>query len=79
MLTTSRMRRQSRKCPTRIKFIQTFVAFVGSQASDTNLGSGRRFMMDLLVGSLMADGGLESSLQTAIKVEIQDMEDARVS
>lgn len=36
-------------------------------------------MMDLLVGSLMADGGLESSLQTAIKVEIQDMEDARVS
>lgn len=32
--------------------------------------------MDLLVGSLMADGGLESSLQTAIKVEIQDIEDA---
>ncbi|XP_042145750.1 E3 ubiquitin-protein ligase HERC2 isoform X2 [Ixodes scapularis] len=61
----------------RARALSVLLLSSGSQASDTNLGSGRRFMMDLLVGSLMADGGLESSLQTAIKVEIQDMEDAR--
>ncbi|XP_022244118.1 E3 ubiquitin-protein ligase HERC2-like isoform X2 [Limulus polyphemus] len=38
---------------------------------------GRTFMTDLLVGSLMADGGLESSLFTAVKVEIQEIEDLR--
>ncbi|XP_054929802.1 E3 ubiquitin-protein ligase HERC2 isoform X6 [Dermacentor andersoni] len=48
----------------------------GSQGSEAGLSPGKRFMTDLLVGSLMADGGLESSLQTAIKVEIQDIEDA---
>ncbi|XP_070553640.1 E3 ubiquitin-protein ligase HERC2-like isoform X2 [Ptychodera flava] len=35
---------------------------------------GRRFMMDLLVSSLMADGGLESALQAAIKTEVKDIE-----
>ncbi|XP_023218340.1 E3 ubiquitin-protein ligase HERC2-like isoform X1 [Centruroides sculpturatus] len=34
-------------------------------------------MTELLVGSLMADGGLESSLLAAIKVEIQEMEEIR--
>lgn len=48
----------------------------GSQGAEANPAPGKRFMTDLLVGSLMADGGLESSLQTAIKVEIQDIEDA---
>lgn len=32
---------------------------------------GRRFMIDLLVSSLMADGGLESALNAAITAEIQ--------
>lgn len=36
-----------------------------------NVSPGRRFMIDLLVGSLMADGGLESALNTAITAEIQ--------
>ncbi|KAH6936919.1 hypothetical protein HPB50_024082 [Hyalomma asiaticum] len=46
------------------------------QGAESGSTPGKRFMTDLLVGSLMADGGLESSLQTAIKVEIQDIEDA---
>lgn len=36
-----------------------------------NVSPGRRFMIDLLVGSLMADGGLESALNAAITAEIQ--------
>ena len=32
-------------------------------------------MTDLLVTSLMADGGLKLSLQAAIKVEIKELED----
>ncbi|XP_077868707.1 E3 ubiquitin-protein ligase HERC2-like [Saccoglossus kowalevskii] len=35
---------------------------------------GRRFMMDLLVSSLMADGGLESALRAAIKTEVKDID-----
>ena len=31
------------------------------------MSSGRRFMIDLLVSSLMADGGLEMALTAAIK------------
>lgn len=61
----------------RARALSVLLLSSGSQASDTNQTSGRRFMMDLLVGSLMAYGGLESSLQTAIKVEIQDIDDTR--
>ena len=32
-------------------------------------------MTDLLVSSLMADGGLEAALVAAIKVEVRDMDD----
>lgn len=39
--------------------------------NDVNVSPGRRFMIDLLVGSLMADGGLESALNAAITAEIQ--------
>ncbi|XP_050652160.1 E3 ubiquitin-protein ligase HERC2-like isoform X7 [Macaca thibetana thibetana] len=42
--------------------------------NDVNISPGRRFMIDLLVGSLMADGGLESALHAAITAEIQDIE-----
>ncbi|XP_031814951.1 E3 ubiquitin-protein ligase HERC2 isoform X4 [Sarcophilus harrisii] len=42
--------------------------------NDMNVSPGRRFMIDLLVGSLMADGGLESALNAAITAEIQDIE-----
>uniref|UniRef100_A0A8C0VK07 E3 ubiquitin-protein ligase HERC2 n=1 Tax=Cyanistes caeruleus TaxID=156563 RepID=A0A8C0VK07_CYACU len=39
--------------------------------NEMNVSPGRRFMIDLLVGSLMADGGLESALNAAITAEIQ--------
>uniref|UniRef100_A0A8C6IVD5 HECT-type E3 ubiquitin transferase n=1 Tax=Melopsittacus undulatus TaxID=13146 RepID=A0A8C6IVD5_MELUD len=42
--------------------------------NEMNVSPGRRFMIDLLVGSLMADGGLESALNAAITAEIQDIE-----
>jgi len=36
-----------------------------------SVSPGRRFMIDLLVSSLMADGGLESALNAAVTAEIQ--------
>lgn len=39
---------------------------------------GRKFMTDLLVNSLMAEGVLESALCAAIKVEIQEMDELKV-
>jgi hypothetical protein len=42
------------------------------------LSPGQRFMTDLLVSSLMADGGLESALDNAIKKETQKIEDMDV-
>ncbi|GIY59956.1 e3 ubiquitin-protein ligase HERC2, partial [Caerostris darwini] len=44
----------------------------GSQNSNGN--SGCAFMIDLLVHSLMADGGLESALSTAVKIELDEIE-----
>nr|XP_032812660.1 E3 ubiquitin-protein ligase HERC2 isoform X4 [Petromyzon marinus] len=38
---------------------------------DVGMSPGRRFMTDLLVGSLMADGGLECALNAAIAAELQ--------
>ncbi|XP_078045783.1 E3 ubiquitin-protein ligase HERC2 [Augochlora pura] len=37
--------------------------------------NGQRFMADLLVSSLMADGGLELALKTAIKAETSELSD----
>ncbi|XP_039600637.1 E3 ubiquitin-protein ligase HERC2 isoform X1 [Polypterus senegalus] len=42
--------------------------------NENGISPGRRFMIDLLVSSLMADGGLESALNAAITAEIQDIE-----
>uniref|UniRef100_UPI00358FCF6D E3 ubiquitin-protein ligase HERC2 n=1 Tax=Myxine glutinosa TaxID=7769 RepID=UPI00358FCF6D len=42
--------------------------------SDGRPNAGHRFMTDLLVSSLMADGGLESALHAAIVAEVQDIE-----
>lgn len=46
--------------------------------NEVNVSPGRRFMIDLLVGSLMADGGLESALNAAITAEIQVRPQGRV-
>ncbi|KAA0712569.1 E3 ubiquitin-protein ligase HERC2 [Triplophysa tibetana] len=45
-----------------------------ASANEMSVSPGRRFMIDLLVSSLMADGGLESALNAAITAEIQDIE-----
>lgn len=47
-----------------------FCVFLAS-ANEMSVSPGRRFMIDLLVSSLMADGGLESALNAAITAEIQ--------
>uniref|UniRef100_A0A3Q2Y7Y6 E3 ubiquitin-protein ligase HERC2 n=1 Tax=Hippocampus comes TaxID=109280 RepID=A0A3Q2Y7Y6_HIPCM len=45
-----------------------------TSGNERSVTPGRRFMIDLLVSSLMADGGLESALKAAIAAEIQDIE-----
>ena len=42
------------------------------------LSSGQRFMTDLLVSSLMADGGLETALNYTFRRETLDMEELKV-
>ena len=42
------------------------------------MSSGQRFMTDLLVTSLMADGGLETALNMAIKSEVKSMDQSKV-
>lgn len=53
-----------------------FSPVVGHDASI--MSPGQRFMTDLLVSSLMADGGLESALEAAIKNEISEIEGKKV-
>lgn len=45
--------------------------FFPASGNEMSVSPGRRFMIDLLVSSLMADGGLESALNAAITAEIQ--------
>ncbi|RZF37934.1 hypothetical protein LSTR_LSTR005434, partial [Laodelphax striatellus] len=45
----------------------------GTEWDASNMSQGHHFMTDLLVSSLMADGGLESSLEAAIKGEMADL------
>ena len=42
------------------------------------MSPGQRFMTDLLVGSLMADGGLEATLDASIKIEMRDIEERMI-
>jgi E3 ubiquitin-protein ligase HERC2 len=47
----------------------TFLCFfIGSDPSA--ISAGHRFMTDLLVSSLMADGGLETALKAAFKGQV---------
>lgn len=47
------------------------ILFFPASGNEMSVSPGRRFMIDLLVSSLMADGGLESALNAAITAEIQ--------
>lgn len=42
------------------------------------MSAGQRFMTDLLVSSLMADGGLEFAMEAAIKKETEVFESKKV-
>lgn len=52
----------------------SILVFKGLQPS--SVSHGHRFMTDLLVWSLMADGGLETALYEALRVEIAELADA---
>ncbi|XP_078115961.1 E3 ubiquitin-protein ligase HERC2 isoform X3 [Sander vitreus] len=62
--------------PTAEERARTLSSLLPNAASgnEMSVSPGRRFMIDLLVSSLMADGGLESALNAAITAEIQDIE-----
>ncbi|XP_012287916.1 E3 ubiquitin-protein ligase HERC2 [Orussus abietinus] len=63
--------------PTANERAKTLSSFLPNSSSleQSNTNKGQRFMADLLVSSLMADGGLEFALKTAIKAEVIDISD----
>lgn len=54
-----------------VEMLKTFFSPHPASGNEMSVSPGRRFMIDLLVSSLMADGGLESALNAAITAEIQ--------
>ncbi|KAG2457008.1 HERC2 ligase, partial [Polypterus senegalus] len=60
--------------PTAEERARALSALLPNAGNENGISPGRRFMIDLLVSSLMADGGLESALNAAITAEIQDIE-----
>lgn len=58
----------------RAKALSSLLPSIGLEVTN-GVSQGQRFMMDLLVSSLMADGGLESALASAIQSEITDPHD----
>lgn len=58
----------------RAKTLSSLLPSTGMEASAVSVG--QRFMTDLLVSSLMADGGLENALQGAIQMELAELAEA---
>ncbi|CAD6227584.1 GSCOCG00001264001-RA-CDS [Cotesia congregata] len=65
--------------PTANERAKTLSGFLPNSNSVEQLSAnkGQQFMADLLVSSLMADGGLEHALKAAIKAEIADISDEK--
>lgn len=65
--------------PTANERAKTLSGFLPNSNSleQPNTNKGQQFMADLLVSSLMADGGLEHALKAAIMAEIVDISDER--
>ncbi|XP_015429351.1 PREDICTED: LOW QUALITY PROTEIN: E3 ubiquitin-protein ligase HERC2 [Dufourea novaeangliae] len=62
----------------RAKTLSSFLSKSNGNTEDGNgTENGQRFMADLLVSSLMADGGLELALRTAIKAEMSELCDEK--
>lgn len=63
--------------PTANERAQTLSSLLPNAALEpTQISCGHRFMTDLLVWSLMVDGGLETALLEALRVEIAELADA---
>ncbi|KAK0097381.1 hypothetical protein PV326_002182 [Microctonus aethiopoides] len=62
----------------RAKTLSTFLPN-SNNLEHSNTNKGQQFMADLLVSSLMADGGLEHALKAAIKAEIVDISDEKTT
>ncbi|XP_034934449.1 E3 ubiquitin-protein ligase HERC2 [Chelonus insularis] len=65
--------------PTANERAKTLSGFLPNSNSVEQLSAnkGQQFMADLLVSSLMADGGLEHALKAAIKAEVTDISDEK--
>ena len=61
-----------------LPFCVDLLPSAGSQEPCRLMSPGQRFMTDLLVGSLMADGGLEATLDASIKIEMRDIEEKMI-
>lgn len=62
--------------PTASERAQTLTSLLPSSHESGVTSSGHRFMTDLLVGSLMAEGGLQTALNQAINSQPQDCENS---
>ncbi|XP_052796353.1 E3 ubiquitin-protein ligase HERC2-like isoform X2 [Mya arenaria] len=64
--------------PTAEERARTLSTLLSSGGHDVSgMSAGQRFMTDLLVSSLMADGGLEFAMEAAIKKETEAFEDKK--
>ncbi|XP_043254504.1 probable E3 ubiquitin-protein ligase HERC2 isoform X2 [Colletes gigas] len=61
----------------RAKTLSNFLSKSNGNLDQANTSNGQQFMADLLVSSLMADGGLELALKTAMKAEMSDVTDEK--
>ena len=60
--------------PTADERARALSALLPNQSAESHgQSSGRKFMTDLLVSSLMADGGLKTALKGAIKMEVKEL------
>ena len=59
-------------------FITIDSIFVTAMADVQNLSSGQKFMIGLLVNSLIGHGGLEQALNKAVDSETAKLEDIKV-
>ncbi|KAL2717183.1 E3 ubiquitin-protein ligase HERC2 [Vespula squamosa] len=65
--------------PTANERAKTLSSFLSNSSTleESHTNDGHLFMADLLISSLMADGGLELALKAAIKAEITDLSDGQ--
>lgn len=65
-------------CNIALVLINIVVIFYYTGGNMTNMSSGQKFMISLLINSLTSDGGLEQSLKKALETETIAAEEIRV-